>query len=80
LHYQRSRSPRRLTTFDQILLAEAMPKSRNKSRIIVFGAGAEKSDHGQSWLPRPRRHRPCRRAAEKRDEFAAPDHLLAHAD
>ena len=40
-----------------------MPKSRNKSRIIVFGAGAEKSDHGQSWPLRPRRKRPRRRRA-----------------
>src|SRR5215831_17156665 len=37
---------------------------------------AEEPDHRHRWLLRPRRQRPCRRAAEQGDELAPADHSI----
>src|SRR5262249_4495926 len=49
-----------------------------RSHSVVFAApGIQKPDHRHRRLLRPRRERPARyRAAEQRDELAAPDHSI----
>src|SRR6516225_5867186 len=44
----------------------------NEVRVPVRRDAVEEADHRHRWLLRARRERPRRRAAEKRDELAAP--------
>src|SRR5262249_54040916 len=50
---------------------ETLPKRGNGMRQTVRRLGIEKTDYWHHRLLRTRRERPCRRAAEERDELAA---------
>src|SRR5262249_28996687 len=44
--------------------------------VQVRRCAAEEPDHRHRWLLRPRRKRPCRRAADQRDDLAAVAHSM----
>src|SRR5262249_9137660 len=69
----------RETVFNDDVLAldiarffQALAKRRQDICILAGPPAVEKSDHGHRRLLRARRERPCSRAAEQRDELAAP--------
>src|SRR5262245_619206 len=56
---------------------EGFTERSAKARGILGRSGADKADDRHRRLLRPRRQRPRhRRAAEQRDELAAPDHSI----
>src|SRR5262249_29908839 len=62
---------------DQSSFVEALADGGNEIGCPVGGALREVSNDGRRWhLLRARRERPRGRAAEQRDEGAAPDHSI----
>src|SRR6516164_6274493 len=61
---------REVLAFDISGVLQAPPEGRHAKRIAGRGRCSEKSHDGHRLL-RPRRHRPCRRTTEQRDELAA---------
>src|ERR1022692_785833 len=56
----------------QIDSLDATAFSQKKGGEKAFIGGPPGTDHRHRRLLRPRRNRPCRRSAEKRDELAPP--------
>src|SRR5262249_4609034 len=67
-------------TLDISVFAQSLPQEREQlsRRGIIPGAAAEQPDNRSGRLLRARRQRPCRRAAEQRDELA-PLQLCGHS-
>src|SRR5262245_15230992 len=65
-----------VATFDPAELAQPLDESIGPLPLSRSRVRAEKSDRGQCRLLRARRQRPRRRAAEQRDELAAPLHSI----
>src|SRR5689334_20816439 len=57
-------------------LAQAAAKSLSEIGSVILAQACQKSDHRHRRLLRPSYDRPRRRAAEQRDELAAPDHSI----
>jgi hypothetical protein len=71
-----------VSTLEESGIIQALPDHRNERRVDGGRTGAENADHRHRWLLRVRRERPRSRAAEQRDELAAPDakcHLIPPA-
>src|SRR5262245_30586286 len=60
----------KVLTFREPAPLQPLPERGNKLRRATSRRAAEKPDHRHCLL-RARRQRPCRRAAEQRDELAA---------
>src|SRR5262249_51585098 len=58
---------------------EALPEPVHPLRRIAGRNGAEESDHRHRRLLRARRNRPCRHAADQRDELASPHSITSSA-
>src|SRR5215470_15867934 len=65
-----------ISFFDETCLVQPPANRCACSLIARFRSTAEKAQHGHVRLLRTRCERPCRRAAEQRDEFAAFDHSI----
>src|SRR5262245_14274585 len=59
--------------------ANALPECGQIACTISKRRAAEESNHRHRRLLRPRRKRPCRRAADQRDELAAPHSITSSA-
>jgi hypothetical protein len=71
---------RHITSFHEALLAQAGLESLEKVYESAWRAAAEKADDRHRPLLGTRRERPiCRRAAEQRDELAAPHSITSSA-
>src|SRR5215831_10396587 len=71
---------RDVLTLDKARFIESLPDERNQRRVDSRRTTAEQSDHWQCTLLRPRRERPrSGRAAEQRDELAAPHSITSSA-
>src|SRR5262249_60128811 len=64
---------RDVLTLDKARFIESLPDERNQRRVDSRRTTAEQSDHWQCTLLRPRRERPCGRAAERGQEFSSSD-------
>jgi hypothetical protein len=69
---------RYVLTLDIAALLETPAKCVQVVRLIVGRLAVEESDHWQGRLLPVRSNRPCRRAAEKRDELTSP-HIRTQA-
>src|SRR5262249_11845011 len=68
---------REVATVDPSEFAEPLYKSGNPLAVYRRRGDAQEPDGRQfAWLLRPRRERPCRRAAKQRDELATPNHSI----
>src|SRR6516165_1702207 len=61
---------------DEPRLVQALMKSRDQVSKFARRSAVEKAYHRHRRLLRARRERPRRRAAEKRDEIAPPNHSI----
>src|SRR5262245_55820096 len=61
--------------FDKAPVFQTLTERSQELRVVAGRPGAEEPDHWHRWLLRARRQRPCRRAAEQRDE-PAPVHSI----
>src|SRR5262245_63849444 len=67
---------RHVLALNEALLLQALTEFAQALSKPVSRGAAEEPDHRHRRLLRPRRKRPCSRAAEQRDELAAPDHSI----
>src|SRR5262249_41480539 len=58
---------------------EAVPETDNAGRVALWRSTAQKPDHRHRGPLRARRERPRSRAAEQRDELAAPHSITSSA-
>src|SRR5262245_11795470 len=66
-----------ILALDVARLFQAAAKCSDERRPLIGRAAVQMADHRHRWLLRSRRDRPSRRrAAEQRDELAAPDHSI----
>src|SRR5262245_53810456 len=63
-------------TLDKASFVQSLANDGDRMRIGSGRTAAEESNHRQPTLLRPRSDRPCRQAAEQRDELAPNHHSI----
>src|SRR5262249_20209732 len=76
--FRPAKRDRQILTFDKPRFAEASTEGFHNTCRFPWRATADEPNHRHCLLLRPRRERPCRRAAEQRDELA-PFHIRGHS-
>src|SRR5262249_35273267 len=66
-------------TLDKASFVQTLAKDGDRLRICSGRTAAEESNHRQATLLRARRERPCRHAADERDELAARHSITSSA-